>query len=358
MQSPSIDQELKIKITQIVRRFGQSGGMESYVFHLARALDELGISVSVLCEEVCDEPPKSVRVICLNKPIRKPSWMSLLWFSRQIGQLYRSNKAALGLLHSHERTAVHEITTFHGPPFARIYEYPRYRLLSARTQAYLFMERRELLGSQVRCVVPNSNLTREALLKYYPLVDSRLSSPILPGIGDVVIRTHRTAPPLGGVIGFVGKEWKRKGLDIAIKICKKLLIQRPDLKLLILGPQKYEISSLLLDYPGEVATLGWTPSCQVYPRMDLLLHPAREEPYGMVAAEAMASQVPVVISDQCGAKESVKPESGSVLGINQSIDEWAAVAESWLQNTREIRSPYRDWKTVALEHVELYKNLT
>ena len=57
MQTPSIDQELKIKITQIVRRFGQSGGMESYVFHLARALDELGISVSVLCEEVCDAPP-------------------------------------------------------------------------------------------------------------------------------------------------------------------------------------------------------------------------------------------------------------------------------------------------------------
>jgi len=89
-----------------------------------------------------------------------------------------------------------------------------------------------------------------------------------------------------------------------------------------------------------------------------LLHPAREEPYGMVVAEAMASQVPVVISVQCGAMQSVKPESGSVLRINQSIDEWAAVAESWLQNTREIRSPYRDWKTVALEHVELYKNLT
>ena len=354
----SINLEAKIKITQVVRRFGQCGGMESYVFHLTRALDELGVKVAVLCEEICNDPPKSVDIVCLNKPLIKPSWLSLLLFSREVGRFYKKNNRELGLVHSHERTAIHDITTFHGPPFARIYDYPSYRLLSVRTQAYLFMERRELLGAQVQCVVPNSGLIRDSLSKYYPLVSNRLVSPILPGTGDISVRPHRVVPSKGGTIGFIGKEWKRKGLDLVIQICKNVLIRRPDLQLLILGPQEFEIATLLRDYPGKVVALGWAQSSLVFAEMDLLLHPAREEPYGMVVAEAMAARVPVVISDQCGAKESVNSEVGSVMGINQPLNEWAKVVEVWLTNTQEIKTISRNWKTVALEQIELYKNLT
>jgi hypothetical protein len=105
----SINLEAKIKITQVVRRFGQCGGMESYVFHLTRALDELGVKVAVLCEEICNDPPKSVDIVCLNKPLIKPSWLSLLLFSREVGRFYKKNN--LFLKEKHKKMKKQIITT-------------------------------------------------------------------------------------------------------------------------------------------------------------------------------------------------------------------------------------------------------
>jgi UDP-glucose:(heptosyl)LPS alpha-1,3-glucosyltransferase len=87
-----------------------------------------------------------------------------------------------------------------------------------------------------------------------------------------------------------------------------------------------------------------------FSEFDVLLHPAKSEPYGMVICEAMAVQVPVVISDACGASKDVIPESGAILSLDASVDEWVRAIDSQLSRTELPPKFERSWKEVAQEY--------
>jgi UDP-glucose:(heptosyl)LPS alpha-1,3-glucosyltransferase len=88
--------------------------------------------------------------------------------------------------------------------------------------------------------------------------------------------------------------------------------------------------------------------------MDLLLHPARSEPYGMAVGEAMAARVPVVISDRCGIAGSVSTDAGCVLGLDAGVPAWVQACERQLARERPPAGFARSWDTVAAEHESLY----
>jgi UDP-glucose:(heptosyl)LPS alpha-1,3-glucosyltransferase len=158
-------------------------------------------------------------------------------------------------------------------------------------------------------------------------------------------------------VGFIGKEWKRKGLHYVKEIMLKLLITRRDLELLVLGPCHRDVEVLFRGYPGKLSIKGWVASEDIFQSIDVLLHPALEEPYGMVIAEAMAANVPVVISNHCGAAQSVTPDRGSVLGLNAELDLWASEVNNWLNNRRPMPGFCRPWSDVANEHLKIYEEV-
>jgi UDP-glucose:(heptosyl)LPS alpha-1,3-glucosyltransferase len=88
----------------------------------------------------------------------------------------------------------------------------------------------------------------------------------------------------------------------------------------------------------------------LYAQFDLLLHPARQEPYGMVIAEARAAGVPVVISDACGIAPEL--DHDVILNNNAEIRDWASVVENHIGC--HINIIKRDWKTVAEEQLACY----
>jgi len=91
--------------------------------------------------------------------------------------------------------------------------------------------------------------------------------------------------------------------------------------------------------------------------MDLLLHPARAEPYGMVIAEAMAAAVPVVISDRCGIAPDVSSESGCVLPLEAPLGEWVAACERQLSRDAPPSPFVRGWLRVAEEQLAIYRRV-
>lgn len=339
----------------VVRRYGPVGGMERYVWELTRALAQAGHPVTVLCERLHAPSPADIEVHELGEVAPRPRWLALLRFSRRAERWLREHPLPGVLIHSHERLGVHQVTTFHGPPFATVLERPWWRRLSVRVWMQLWLERRELLGPSVRAVVPNSWLIGKQLLHYYPQVRDRLTEPVPPGVAAGPVRPARTVPADGGVIGFVGKEFKRKGLAQAAEIVAELRRQRPRAELWVVGPATDEVAGLFAGWAGGYQLLGWSNDTSIYAHMDLLLHPASAEPYGMVVAEAMAAAVPVVISDRCGVASDVSPEAGSVLSLEAAADEWAAACE-W-QLVRQAPPPLfvRGWPRVAQEQLAIYR---
>lgn len=347
-----------LQVLHVVRRYGPVGGMERYVWETTRALAATGVVVEVLCEALHAPAPAGITVHQLGDIAPRPRWLSLLRFSRRAARWLVANPDAGRIIHSHERMGVHHVTTFHGPPFATISERGWWRRASIRVAAQLWLERRELCSPQVRAVVPNSAMIGAQLARYYACIGARMADPIPPAVTPGPQRPQRAVPADGGTIGFVGKEWKRKGLDIAIRVATLLRQRRPRLQLLIVGPEEAQIRALLSQLPMPARCPGWVDSASFYPEMDVLLHPARAEPYGMVIAEAMAARVPVVISDRCGIAPIVDQAGhGAVIPFNASLQSWAEACDAALSRTRPPPAYERSWARVAEEHLALYRGL-
>ena len=343
-----------MKVLYVVRRYGPVGGMERYVWELTRELRGLGHEVEVLCEVCLAGKPENIAVYELGKITQRPRWLSLLRFGGRVARWLKAHPHPGWLIHSHERINVHHVTTFHGPPFANVLEKSFWRLLSIRVLMQLYLERREL--AQPSCIVPNSQTISKQLAHYYPQFAGKLSAPIVPGVQPGTVRAWHAIPAGGGIIGFVGKEWRRKGLPLAVEIVARLRRTRPALELWIVGPQPEEIGHLFAGWQGGYRLLGWRElSC--FAEFDVLLHPARAEPYGMVISEAMSARVPVVVSDVCGAAAQITPDAGAIVPLDAPADRWADEIEKQLCRSDAPPQFARGWDDVAREYETIYRNI-
>lgn len=342
-----------MKIIHIVRRYGPVGGMERYVWEITRELAKLGHQVQVLCERCVAEKPQGITVHELGTMAYRPRWLYYWRFGRRVEKWLRAHPHPGWLIHSHERVGVHHATTFHGPPFASVRDKPWWRRVSLRVAMQLYMERREL--RMAHRIVPNSEIISRQLAHYYPEYAHKLTQPVVPGVLLGIARIPRSVPAGGGIIGFVGREWQRKGLPLAVKIAAQLRRERPHLELWVIGPDEREVRHLFAGWQGGYRLLGWRSDTDYLHGIDVLLHPAKAEPYGMVVSEAMAAQVPVVVSDACGAAAQVTMESGAVLSLGADTAIWVEAVGTQLKRS-SIPPPFvRSWREVAQEYETIYR---
>lgn len=341
-----------LRILHVVRRYGPVGGMERYVWELSHELRGMGQHITIICEQCLETPTAGIQVIALGTVRPKPRWLALLRFGARVQTWLKHHKAGFDLIHSHERTAVHHVTTFHAPPFANVLKKPFWKRWSVRVKMQLYLEKREL--QTARCIIPNSTFIARELAHYYPSQAEKMTSPIAPGVQAVSARPFSAVTKEGGIVGFVGKEWKRKGLPLAVEIVAELKKKRPLLQFIVVGPDKKDIASVLQALGDSAHSAGWQAQPD-YSHFDVLLHPASHEPYGMVIAEAMAAGVAVVISDQCGAAAHVQTGAGSVLPLSAPLPLWVQALEQALTRNTPVPEFSRPWQQVAVEHMTLYR---
>jgi UDP-glucose:(heptosyl)LPS alpha-1,3-glucosyltransferase len=348
-------------IIQVVRNWGPVGGMESYVWHLSHALALLNYRITIVCEKShAATAASNIEVIETGVLPPKPRWILYWRFASRVEAVVQSILSrGQCIVHSHERSIGHHLTTFHSMPFAGVKDKSIWRRLSIRVWAYLRMEARELgePPNPAVCIVPVSAVIAKAISKHYPSVVNQIASPISPGVMAMPKRPQRIVSEGGGTIGFIGKEWGRKGFPLFMQIATQLQLHRPNLRLLVLGPEQKQVTHLCQDYPGAIAFLGWQPSASVFQELDLLIHPASSEAYGMVIAEAMACQVPVLVSDACGAAVDVSTKHGRVLSLDDSIGQWAQAGDALLRNTQPMTGYLRPWAQVATEYETQYQHI-
>ncbi|MES1951263.1 group 1 glycosyl transferase [Salinisphaera sp. S4-8] len=163
---------------------------------------------------------------------------------------------------------------------------------------------------------------------------------------DVSTRTLSAHRPRIGVAARLASE---KGVCLAIHALKHLRAQGIDCELQIAGegPDRAALEALS-------ATLGLQPHLRFlgrvsdmpafYRSIDVLLHPALQEPLGNVTIEAQAFGVPVVATRVDGMAETIAPgETGLLVNADQSYADYSRFGgtRSVMQST-QVYDPQAD----------------
>jgi UDP-glucose:(heptosyl)LPS alpha-1,3-glucosyltransferase len=152
----------------------------------------------------------------------------------------------------------------------------------------------------------------------------------------------------------MGSDWRRKGLAKAAEIFSILKARDPKWSMLIAGVEANALPRRLVrNLPDGAKLAGRVEAREFFGRIDLLLHPAHEEPFGMVIGEALSAGVPAVISDQCGCADHLEATGLRVLGLRNSVYQWALQCEEAVRLPVKL-AKVRSWSDVADDHEGLY----
>ena len=168
---------------------------------------------------------------------------------------------------------------------------------------------------------------RELMLADHILTISQLASDTLVAHG--IERERISVVPLGVSLGtfqpksnyrqsgpfrvlFVGNLSLAKGVDKLLEAFRELAL--PDAELVLVG--SHAERTFLEGYEGlysHIPYLAHSELAAEYQRADVFVLPTLFDSWGLVVTEAMACGTPVIITENCGAKEVVSPDRGWVV---------------------------------------------
>ncbi len=317
------------------------GGIARHLYDLAHALAEQGTEVHVItCEhpgaaaEAVEDGIFLYRVAPQGQANDFIHWVQLLndaMYARAdalIPKLLEDDPDGPLLLHSHDWLAHYAGAAlkhkYHLPLVATIHatEYGRNNGINGSTQEYINSVEWNLQNEAWRVIVCTDFMRRECeqalgtpwdkMDVIYNGVDAaKFALPDFTVEEKAQFRA-RYAAPEEKIIFFVGRMVREKGVQVLIESLPKVRWGYHDAKLLICGGGSRDHQVNLAAYLGmerHVYFAGFVPDedlLKIYSIIDIAAFPSLYEPFGIVALEAMAAKVPVVVSDAGGLPEVVQ----------------------------------------------------
>jgi len=181
-------------------------------------------------------------------------------------------------------------------------------------------------------------------------------------------------PPDTTLIGAIGQLGMRKGLDVLLESARTVAAQQKRAHWLLIG-ERHSRKSEAVEYerrlheaaerPPLLARVHFLGRRDDVPRilgeLTLLVHAARQEPFGRVLLEAAACGVPMIATDVGGTREIYPPRTDSALLVPP--DDPAALSEATLRALgdaalcRQLAAAARKVVTERFDHRAAAANL-
>ena len=316
------------KIAVVVPKYGLVGGGERFVFELTERLANIpGYEIHVFSNKWRSE---SDHITFHKIPIITfPKWLTSISFAylanRKIG------KMDFDLIHSHDRIFKSNIVTLHSIPHRTwVRDIRQKGRLSLFDHGTSWTEKQMYKYSGCQMFLPVSNLVKIKLLETFQ-IDERKIKVIHPGV-DVErfqsdnpynrqeIRDAFGIPESDLLILFVGMNFEVKGLDSLLSAIALLKSEydNDQVKVLVVGKgnnKKYKALAHKLGIGEQLIFSGVRNDIErIYQAGDILIMLSKFDTFGMVVTEAMAASLPVIISDNVGAKDLIiQGENGFVI---------------------------------------------
>jgi glycosyltransferase involved in cell wall biosynthesis len=384
-----------VRVVHVVPAISQRFGGPSNVPGLVRCLARHGVDTTLL---TTDADPEDRLDVPVNEPIVRDGVAYRFHHAWRVsgryglapsmhGDLHRSI-AACDLVHIHwlynfSCIAAARAAVAAGVPFV---VQPRgsldphmFRKNSVVKRAYLATVGRPLL-TRAAAVVFTAEQERQ-LARYAP----RRPEWIVPNGLDMA--DYQDLPPrgafraaFGGVDGpfllFLGRLSRQKGLDLLVHAFERIVRTRPDLRLVLAGPdhEGYEahVRAMVrqLDLESRVVFTGMLSGARklaAFVDAELFVLPSYFENFGSVIVEALACGLPVLISDQVNIHRELSA-AGVATVVTCSVDGVAAGIESALDDAQArvrmatagpaVVRTYYSWDVIVPMLIKRYSGIT
>jgi len=202
------------------------------------------------------------------------------------------------------------------------------------------------------------------------------------GLGPIRIipngcEERQARPPLGSEprLAYAGRLSAEKGVDTLLRAFTRLLEQIPGARLVVVGdgPQRDSLQELArqLEIADEVEFTGSLPTTEMERRLEtawVQAVPSKwDEPFGMVAIEAMMRGTAVLASNGGGLREIVRNGETGLLVAPDDVENWATELTRLLSDRDRCEAMGAAGRKVALDEytvdqkidriISLYENL-
>lgn len=368
------------EVTIVAHDIGPVGGMERQLVALLGGLRRLGHEVTVIGRK-CELPPDSGVVFRRVRGPARPFLLAYPWFfiagSLALRRHRRGIVQATGaiVLNPVDVIAVHychqigPATPSRSTALSRVY----IRLVGVVNR---IAERWCYRAGRRTVFVCVSEGVADEMREHFPAAAERVvaiqngvdTEAFAPGVRAEPAAAERARlgiPRERLLAAFVGGEWERKGLEIAIRA----LSGAPEWDLVVAGdgdePRYRELASSL-GVADAVHWLGVTRDVQlVYQMADALVFPSRYEAFSLVTLEAAASGLPILATPINGVRELVEDGEGGYLVerdpamIGELLGRLAADPElrrRMGQAARQAALAF-SWDRMVARHHDLYERL-
>ncbi|MCP3915447.1 MAG: glycosyltransferase family 4 protein [bacterium] len=372
--------ERRFHIAIATQKLPTLSGKGKLVLENVRELCRMGWKTDVLAQEVDPRPftDAGARVVrVLRPPLRREQ--RLQWFAWR-AQRHASRSDALLVGHGESllrQDVLHVHNLLH-----RTHEAVRGTVLEVSAEGSAArMQRRIFAARGYRHVIANSQLVREDLIRRYGLSNSDVTV-VHPGydperfyVGEdeqaARLRAELGVQPGEHLIGLITSgDFAKRGVDAFLKSLSRLPIDIRDRLHVIVAGADYARGPYqeLAQQSGMGARIHLVPPRDdvesLYRALDVYVHPARFEEFGMSVIEAMACGVPTVTGTHVGAAERVEGPARELLLSSSDPGLIAARVSQCLENT-ECRALLRDaglaavrgctWTENVSAHVRCYE---
>ncbi len=368
------------------------GGLGRHVYHLSQALARIGVIVRVVTCGFPDAPPRETfqgvqvtRVDCDSTPHID----QLLWTYNMNRLMIEEGQRILeeeqhDLIHAHDwmvaRAAFRLRNQYHIPLVTTIHATEKGRagvLYTPHKKTIHSVE--QLLARYSDRVICCSSFMQHHLEETFELDASRVD--IIPnGIDPSELESFQGPdgwPPgsprgMGKTVLYVGRMVREKGVHTLIEGFEAVLRTHNGVRLILVGegPVKealiHEVQRRgIADHVQFTGYVDQQTLIGLYKTSDIFVLPSHYEPFGMAVLEAMASGLPVVVSDAGGLSEIVedhitglKVQPGNAQSLAEAISlllDNGALANLLTRNAQRLIREKYDWNLVAEKTIAAYR---
>lgn len=369
------------------------GGLAAHVQGLARALVARGHNVTVLSQDggsPREHEDKGVHVVRAGAtPVRSPDFLG---YVHQLNHLMLAKSLELvqqgrqfDIIHAHDWIVAFAASglkqALRRPLIATIHatEFGRNNGLHNDDQRHISDIEWWLVYEAWRVVVCSLAMQAELGRVFQVPPDKVRVIPNGIDVSDMRVRRdmdlrRQYAADDEEIVIFVGRLVWEKGVDTLLYALRQLVTVRPKVKLIVAGrgPIQEEMEALTqrLGLSGHVHFVGHVDAERrdlLYGIAEVAAFPSRYEPFGIVALEAMAAGVPVVVGDVGGLQEiigndevglRVQPgNAGALSAALLNLLDDRARAQEMASRAREKVERVFTWASVAEQTERVYRRV-